>query len=291
MGWSEEEQKKVYYAGLLHDVGKIRTQDAILQKNGKLTSREYEEIRLHSLTGYHILKEISSIADFAIGARWHHERYDGTGYPNGLSGENIPIVARVISVADAYDAMTSNRSYRSVLPQEKVRREIENGLGTQFDPEAGRIMLQMIDEDPEYRLRQPDEELDRVLLAISDDLRVRELLTEVIGSQSICRIIHEDSAEAGIVRLKRQDVDLVLLDISTERESGFEILSWIREKRKEIPVIVVSDEKDFQLLQRAETMGISDYLTKPLESLVLLESVENVLLNSSNMVDWRGTKA
>ena len=90
----------------------------------------------------------------AIGARWHHERYDGTGYPDGLVGENIPEEARIIAVADAYDAMTSRRSYRNILPQAAVRSEIERGKGTQFDPVFADIMLEIIDEDTEYKLKE-----------------------------------------------------------------------------------------------------------------------------------------
>jgi putative two-component system response regulator len=88
------------------------------------------------------------------GARWHHERYDGRGYPDGLKGTDIPEEARIIGVADAYDAMTSNRSYRDSMPQEKVREQIESGKGTQFDPKFADIMLQMIDEDTEYKMRE-----------------------------------------------------------------------------------------------------------------------------------------
>ena len=88
----------------------------------------------------------------AIGAHWHHERYDGKGYPDGLAGKDIPEEARIIAVADAYDAMTSRRSYRDVLAREYVRGEIEKGKGTQFDPAFADILLQMIDEDKEYRM-------------------------------------------------------------------------------------------------------------------------------------------
>ena len=92
--------------------------------------------------------------ELAVGAHWHHERIDGKGYPSGLKGRQIPIEARIIAVADAYDAMTSNRSYREVMPQSKVREQIEQGLGTQFDPVFGRIMLEMIDEDTDYSMRE-----------------------------------------------------------------------------------------------------------------------------------------
>ena len=127
MGKSEEEQKIIYNAALLHDVGKIRVPEEVINKPGKLTDEEFDQIRIHPVSGYHILKDIHDDARVAYGAKYHHERYDGKGYPNGLEGENIPEIARIIGVADAYDAMASNRSYRSALPQGVVRSEIEKG--------------------------------------------------------------------------------------------------------------------------------------------------------------------
>ena len=104
--------------------------------------------------GSRILGKITEMPKLSVGARWHHERYDGTGYPDGLAGKDILEEARIIAVADAYDAMTSQRSYRDMLPQEAVIREIRENSGTQFDPVFAEIMLQMIAEDPEYRLRE-----------------------------------------------------------------------------------------------------------------------------------------
>ena len=104
--------------------------------------------------GSAILEKITDFPELTIGARWHHERYDGRGYPDGLAGEDIPEIARIIAVADAYDAMTSNRSYRKSMSQEKVRGEIERCKGSQFDPRFADIMLAMIDEDADYRMRE-----------------------------------------------------------------------------------------------------------------------------------------
>jgi putative two-component system response regulator len=104
--------------------------------------------------GCRILENIPDFPELAIGAHWHHERFDGKGYPDGLSGTDIPEEARIIAVADSYDAMTSRRSYRDVLPQEVVRAEIEKGVGTQFDPTFAKIMLNMIDSDKEYQMHQ-----------------------------------------------------------------------------------------------------------------------------------------
>ena len=108
----------------------------------------------HTVIGSEMLANMDSIEGLNDGVRHHHERYDGKGYPDGLKGEEISLFARILCLADCYDAMTSNRSYRKVMPQETVRREIEDGMGTQFDPEVAMIMLQMIDEDTDYKMRE-----------------------------------------------------------------------------------------------------------------------------------------
>ena len=154
-GYSNEAQSVIYMMGLLHDVGKIGVPDEVINKPSKLTTEEFDLIKKHPVIGAHILKNIKEMPELQIGARWHHERYNGGGYPDGISGDNIPEEARIIAVADAYDAMSSRRSYRDELPQEIVRSEIENGMGTQFDPKFASIMLSMIDEDTEYNMREP----------------------------------------------------------------------------------------------------------------------------------------
>ena len=153
-GKSKAEQKEIYQMALLHDIGKIGVPDEIINKDTRLTDEEYAAIRKHPAIGSDILKTIEEIPDIMIGARWHHERYDGRGYPDGLKGEEIPEYARIIGVADAYDAMTSKRSYRGILGQDVVRAEIEKGKGTQFDPVFADVMLQMIDEDIRYTMRE-----------------------------------------------------------------------------------------------------------------------------------------
>ena len=128
----------------------------IISKPGRLTEEEYEIIKQHPTNGARILENIKEMPTLAVGARWHHERYAGGGYPDGLMGEDIPEEARIIAVADAYDAMSSRRSYRGVLPQDVVRDEIEKGKGIQFDPEFADIMLRMIDEDSGYTMCEHD---------------------------------------------------------------------------------------------------------------------------------------
>ena len=154
LGWLEEEQRRIYFMGLLHDIGKIGVPEAIINKTTRLTDEEYSKIKQHTVIGSEILDLVAEFPELAVGARSHHERYDGKGYPDGFAGSQIPIYARVIAVADAYDAMTSRRSYRDVLPQDVVRGEIVKGRGTQFDPQFADVMLQIIDEDDEYMLHE-----------------------------------------------------------------------------------------------------------------------------------------
>ena len=154
LGYSEKEQDEMYMIGLLHDVGKIGVPDQIINKTDRLTDEEFEEIKKHPTTGHKILKTIKEMPQLAYGARWHHERIDGRGYPDGLKGNEIPEEARIIAVADAYDAMTSNRSYRKVMPQATVREEIIKGKGKQFDENIADIMIDMIDSDTEYTMRE-----------------------------------------------------------------------------------------------------------------------------------------
>ena len=153
-GYSEKDQNEIYMMGLLHDVGKIGVPDAVINKPGKLTDEEFDQIKQHPAMGSRILANIEEMPKLSTGARWHHERIDGRGYPDGLKDLEIPEEARIIAVADAYDAMTSNRSYRRGMDQERVRDQIVQGKGTQFDPRFADIMLEMIDEDTEFRMRE-----------------------------------------------------------------------------------------------------------------------------------------
>ncbi|MCR5672441.1 MAG: HD-GYP domain-containing protein [Lachnospiraceae bacterium] len=153
-GKSPEECDEIYHIALLHDVGKIGIAENIINKEGKLTKDEYEAIKQHPVLGAQILRSISEYPDLMIGAKYHHERYDGRGYPDRLKSEDIPEVARIISVADAYDAMTSKRSYRDPIPQQSVREEIVKGAGTQFDPKFAKIMQHLIDLDTEYDMQE-----------------------------------------------------------------------------------------------------------------------------------------
>lgn len=157
-GMSEEACDDVYLAGLLHDVGKIGISDVIINKTGKLSSEEFSVIKQHPALGDAILEKIHMLPSLSTGARHHHERYDGNGYPDNLKGTDIPQIARIIAVADAYDAMTSKRSYRDIIPQMQVREELVKGYGTQFDPAYAKIMVRLLDMDVEYQMKENSSE-------------------------------------------------------------------------------------------------------------------------------------
>ncbi len=146
LGWTEEEVEHLRHAALLHDIGKISIPDSVLNKPMKLTDEEYNVIKSHAAKGGEILKCITAIPGADLVARHHHERYDGAGYPDGLRGDLIPKSARIVAIADAYDAMNSRRIYRKNLSPEIIRGELVKGIGTQFEPEAAEAFIRMLDE-------------------------------------------------------------------------------------------------------------------------------------------------
>jgi HD-GYP domain-containing protein (c-di-GMP phosphodiesterase class II) len=142
-GMDKAQAERVHIAGLVHDVGKIGVPEAVLCKAGKLTPTEFDAIKRHPAIGHTILRDIALLADVLPGVLHHHERIDGRGYPHGLAGTNIPYIARLLSVADTFDAMSSTRSYRAAMPRERVLAEIEACAGTQLDPDLARAFLTM----------------------------------------------------------------------------------------------------------------------------------------------------
>jgi putative nucleotidyltransferase with HDIG domain len=143
IGLSDEECERIYLSGLLHDVGKIGVPEAVLTKPGRLTDDEFAAIKKHPAIGAQILGNIRQLQDVVPGVLTHHERWDGHGYPHGLAGENIPLIGRIICVADSFDAMSSTRTYRPALPLDTVMREITRCAGAQFDPTLAKIFVTM----------------------------------------------------------------------------------------------------------------------------------------------------
>jgi len=275
LGKSEEEQKIIYYAGLLHDVGKIRVPGEIINKPGKLTEEEFDQIKIHPVTGYHILKDIYSDKTVVMGVKYHHERYDGKGYPSGLVGENIPEISRILAVADTYDAMTSNRSYRNALSQETVREEIEKGKGTQFDPVIADIMLQMIDEDQGYCMKETVSVQKTVLVVDDEPMNIR-LIELIMKDEPICRIVNASGGKEALRLIDEMSVHLILLDVEMPEMNGFETLAKIKEKH-DIPVIFTTGNKDIDTIKKSTDLGVVDYISKPFTALALKEIIHSML--------------
>ena len=147
LGLNEDDLKTLKIGGLFHDIGKIGVPDAVLQKPGKLSDDEYSEIKNHPAIGAHILSTATIFTDIIPIVRHHHEKFDGTGYPSKLSGENIPYLARIAAIADTFDAMTSKRPYRDELPIDVVKEEFKKFAGTQFDPELTKVFLDILEND------------------------------------------------------------------------------------------------------------------------------------------------
>lgn len=146
MGFSEDKCTQIHHIALMHDCGKIYIPDEILSKPGKLTDEEYEVMKKHTIYGNEILRDFTAIEDMGTGALSHHERYDGKGYPNGIAGEDIPIISRIICVSDAFDAMNSRRCYRDNLAEDVIISELKNNRGKQFDPNIVDCLLSLIDD-------------------------------------------------------------------------------------------------------------------------------------------------
>ena len=160
LGFSFTDTEQLYFAGLVHDVGKIGISEAIIAKPGKLTEREFEIIKSHPALGGDILKGIKQFKVFKQVARSHHERYDGNGYPDKLKGEDIPYEARIVTICDTFDAMTSDRSYRKALTDEKALQELRDCSGTQFDPELVKVFIELYNSFPDT-IRNHIEELSK----------------------------------------------------------------------------------------------------------------------------------
>lgn len=161
MNLSDDQCEAIYLGGLLHDIGKIGIPESILTKPSRLSEEEFECIKAHTTIGYRTINHIKSFKDKGIleMVLYHHEQYDGNGYPKGLKGKEIPLAARIISVADSFDAITTKRSYKPCIPLEYAVREIKNNKGTRYDPEVVDAFLRILErEGPQFIVHQIDRE-------------------------------------------------------------------------------------------------------------------------------------
>ena len=186
LGWSDERIRNFHYVALLHDIGKIGIPDAILNKPTSLTDEEFEIIKKHPIIGGEILKDIHMIEHVQEGALFHHEKFDGSGYPAGIKGNDIPLYARIVCIADSYDAMSSNRVYRPKLTTEEIISEFRRCRGTQFDPQLIDLFISMLEKG--YSVSEDD-----------DDNEFNLLLDE--SSRLLSTVIEKYTSEANMVSM------------------------------------------------------------------------------------------
>ncbi len=209
----------------MHDIGKIGIHEDIIHKNSRLSEDEFASVKEHTVKGYDILKEIKDMPVLCRVARWHHERYDGSEYPDGLKGEEIPEYARISCVADCYDAMTSTRTYSVPGRKEDVRAEILRCRGSWFDPKIADVMLLMIDEDTEVKMNESAKGAD--VWKEYDRLWENEPLA-VIGSDRNDTAFIADNTGSLLEMYRKLDEDLSAM----ERDN------------KELPMITPSQMKE-----------------------------------------------
>ncbi len=220
IGWSEEEVQNIHYIALLHDIGKIGVPDSVLNKPFKLTNVEFELIKNHTVMGAEILKDIKMFPNVSVGAKFHHERFDGKGYPSGLKGDEIPLVARIIGIVDSYDAMTSNRVYRKRLQDEMVKQELLRGKGTQFDPYLVDQFMELLDEG---NLQQNIPEEDMVMPIFNSDKIYGGVTREETGLDSrvdyLTGLLGREQGEKEITEsLRNGSGCIMMIDLDNFRE-------------------------------------------------------------------------
>ena len=212
MGLKKEEVEAIYIAGLLHDIGKIGIPDSILLKPGKLSKEEYEIIKFHPLLSYELLKHIDVLKDSLPGIKYHHERWDGSGYPEGLKGDEIPLQARILAVADSFDAMTSDRIYRKGIPKAQAITELRKLSGKDYDPEVVENALYiLLNETP-----PPSEEfISPELLNLIEERRLDYYLRD-----SLTGVFNRNALELAykIARERFKELKAFTVDIKELRE-------------------------------------------------------------------------
>lgn len=244
LGWNEKELSNLKNAAHLHDIGKIAIPDTILNKPSKLSEEEFSIIKEHTIIGANILKNISLIDHVQEIVRNHHERYDGNGYPDGLKGKEIPLHARIVAVADSYDAMSFQRIYRNQLPPEKIIQELENNKGTQFDPEITDIFLKLLRED---RIHVKEDHL-----SITENTQIPE--AEIEMSQFISDIM-------STIRTQKAKENLDFLTGIPTRNKGEQAIAQLMKHHSGCLVCRLGGDEFLLFMPDADQNSITDVIT------------------------------
>ena len=269
---NDAELEDLRWGSLLHDIGKIAVDQSILNKPAKLTPAEYAHVMTHTVVGASILQPVIRNKRITGIIEHHHTHYNGSGLNQKLRGKDIPLLARIVAVADAYDAMTSTRPYRAALSREEALAEIRREIGKQLDPLVGNTFLEMSEADitPEKK---------KILIA-DDESSIRLLVRSVLSNNYT--VIEAADGQEAVEAAQKHKPTLILMDILMPKKDGLQALYEIKSNlaTKAIPVVMltaVDQELDRKL---CADMGADHYITKPLSPQELLDTI-NQLLKSS----------
>jgi len=267
-GLDAETLAEMERGGLLHDIGKIATPDSVLTKEGKFTAEEYAEIKQHPVHGDTIVSRIRQMSEVVRQCvRSHHERWDGKGYPDGLRGEEIPLPARIICIADTFDAMTSSRSYRQALTVRHALEEIRANAGTQFDPDLSRLFLETMDH-----MRGAGGNI----LVVDDDRAVGELFAASLVPQGH-RVVTVNSGFQAMRKINSEPFDIVYLDINMPGIDGLHTLRAIKEVRPQALVAIITGYPDDERIGQMMEEGAVACLPKPIGVRQIIDTTASFL--------------
>jgi len=269
LGLSDEEQENLYWGSLLHDIGKIAVNPVIVNKPGKLTAAEYEHIMTHPMISASIMQPVVRSEEMTQIIEHHHDHYDGGGLNQKVKGNDIPLLARIVSLADAYDAMTSSRPYRAALPREQVLAEIIRETGKQFDPLVANVFVEM----PESDITP----VKKKILIADDEPSVRLLLKSVLSSDYA--VLEASDGQEAVEATRKHKPALVVLDIFMPNKDGVQACYEIKadSATKEIPVIMLT-AIDHELNKKlCAEMGAEQYITKPFKPRELRDVIAKLL--------------
>jgi len=263
----DRELENLEVASILHDIGKIAVREDILHKRGALSAVEWEHVKRHPVASERILCFVEELAEILPIVRHHHEHYDGSGYPDGLAGEAIPLGARVIAVADAYDAMTSVRPHRGAMLVPDAIEELRKEAGKQFDPIVVEAFLRCVPVGPKAVGK---------IAVVDDDKTVLDVFRRSLEREGHSVVVFSNPREA-VERLQARDFDVLILDIRMPELSGVEVLRLIRQFEAELPVIVCTGFSDLANDLDLVNSRVASLIQKPVHPDILRAEVARLL--------------
>ena len=266
---SKEEMENLRWGSMLHDIGKIAVDPRIINKPRKLTREEYAQVMTHTMVGASIVGTVIANKDIIGIIEHHHDRYDGNGLNQILRGENIPFLARIVSVADAYDAMTSVRPYRSALSRETALAEINNGTGKQFDPTVAKAFVKLAPADlvPQKK----------TILVVDDEPSIRMLAKSMLSSDYT--VIEATNGQEAVEITQREAPSVILMDILMPKKDGLQACHEIKSNpaTKSIPLIMLTAIDQELNRKLSAELGADQYIAKPFNPQEMLDVINKLL--------------